>query len=169
MVKVDLEGMLNAEAYFNKASADKISNPDYTEFTKNVEMVVFAYQKLNENPDASRIIEGAKKQDMIRPKRTGIPNQVMSVKTAIEIGSADAQIEFLKKVASNPEIFQKAHSLLESYSFEIAYKVLRAYNTLVELKEGACAPAGSTQCLADRRTGEVINDRTGEKTGAYLR
>jgi len=169
MVKVDLEGMLNAEAYFNKASTKKIDNPNYHEFAKNVEMVVFAYQKLNENPDASRILEDAKRKDIIRPKREGIPNQVMPVKTAIEIGSADAQIEFLKKVASNPELFQKAHSLLEGYSFEIAYKVLRAYNTLVELKEGACVPAGSTQCLADRRTGEVINDRTGEKTGAYLR
>jgi hypothetical protein len=168
MGKNGLEDMLKAEAYFYSASNNKTDTPNYTDFAKNVDFVVFAYQKLNENPDAGKILGNAKRKDMIRQKRENVPNQVVPVKAEIETGSADAQIEFLKKVASNPELFKKAYPLLESYSFEIAYKVLRAYNTMVELKEGTCVPAGSTQCLADRVTREVVNDQTGEKTGTYV-
>jgi len=159
-----LETLLEAEVYFYRAmNTQGADAPSYEDFQRFAGAVDFAYNRLSEMTDANKKLEDAKRKGMLRQEREGIPNQVLPIKTAILTGSAQAQIAGLRGTAcADPDLFSGLYQILRRYDFEIGYRVLQAYNSLLELESGLCAPVGSVLCLVEPKSGEVIHDGTGQ-------
>lgn len=159
-----LETLLEAEAYFYRAmGAPNNDVPSYEDFQRFAGAVDFAYNGLNPMRDANTRLERAKGEGMLRQRREGIPNRVLPIKAAILIGSAQLQLTGLRRTAAvDQDVYPDYYRLLDRYYFEIGYNVLRAYNSLLELDNGSCTPAGSLLLLVDGNSGKVIDDRTGQ-------
>lgn len=143
-----LDELLRAETFFYRAMNGQPQPITATEFQGYASCARSAYEAFQDIPGAKLRLEEATRAGLLRPRREGLPQQILPPKAAVSIGFADV---FLQQIdaAADPDVFSVIYPILGPYEFEMAYASLRAYNSLLEIDQGFCAPAGSVQDLLD--------------------
>lgn len=174
MTEYSLEEMLEAEAYFYALFTGKKKLPmsdqaqSYQELVKYTTMAKTAYGELVSDSEAEDTLKDARTKSLLRQQRKGIPNRVVDLKEGIKY-LGERQVCYLADVVSDPASFSALRKTISEYCIELTYKILQARNSLVEIKEGTCAEAGSVLLVVDRDTGDVFTDADKSTEFRYFR
>ena len=154
MISERLDELLAAEAFFKallageKKLPNSVSSQEYTPLVDSVRSLAAAYEVLERTPDADARLRAAQSQGLLRPRRHGLSNRVLPLKEAVKSWGA-VRVEWLARVVSDPRSVLHSPTLIDRYDFELAYRVLQAYNSLRDLDAGNCVQEGSVLCSAD--------------------
>ena len=146
-MEINLDDLLNAEACLNNLYSGRqelpvsIESNEYRQFVRALELVDYVYNNLGDG--IAETLLTAKRKGMLRPERNGTRKEILPLKQAVRTDLAKPLIGDLKGIVSNPKTYTLLRTTIDPYPIELAYNVLQAYNSLLDLECERCVETGS--------------------------